>query len=99
MSYLVSSYSPASRRELRARAYAYLPSGGRLLIHDFALDDGLAGPRNTALWFFANLAISATTHAHAVGAIATALQDAGFAAVAARPIVPELTSLLVATRP
>jgi SAM-dependent methyltransferase len=37
LSYVVSSYGPETLRDLLARAGAYLPSGGQLIIHDFAL--------------------------------------------------------------
>jgi SAM-dependent methyltransferase len=91
LSYVVSSYGPATLGELLARARAYLPPGGGLVIHDFALHGDRPGPRNAALWFFANLAISATTHPHTVGEITLAMSEAGFVDVAARPHIPDIT--------
>jgi SAM-dependent methyltransferase len=91
LSYVVSSYGPDTLRDLLARAQAYLPPGGGLVIHDFALHGGRPGPRNAALWYFANLAISATTHPHTVEGIARAMTDAGFVGVSARPHVPGIT--------
>jgi SAM-dependent methyltransferase len=91
LSYVVSSYGPAVLSDLLARARAYLPPGGRLVIHDFALHGDRPGPRNAALWYFANLAISATTHPHAVDDITRAMSKAGFDEVTARPHVPDIT--------
>jgi SAM-dependent methyltransferase len=91
LSYVVSSYGPATLRDLLARARAYLPSGGGLVIHDFALHGSRPGPRNAALWYFANLAISASTHPHTVEGITRAMSEAGFGGVMARPHVPDIT--------
>jgi SAM-dependent methyltransferase len=98
LSYVVSSYGPDVLRELLARAHAYLPPGGGLIIHDFALYEGRPGPRNAALWYFANLAISAATHPHTVEAITRAMAQAGFVAVTARPHVPDITFAFVGRR-
>lgn len=95
LSYVVSSYGPATLRDLLARARAYLPSGGGLVIHDFALHGGRPGPRNAALWYFANLAISASTHPHTVEEITRAMLEAGFVGVTARPHVPDITFAFV----
>ena len=91
LSYVVSSYGPSTLRDLLARAHAYLPPGGGLIIHDFALHGDEPGPRNAALWYFTNLAISATTHPHTVAGITGAMADAGFLDVSARPHVPGIT--------
>ena len=91
LSYVVSSYGPATLRDLLARARAYLPPGGGLIIHDFALHGDRPGPRNAALWYFTNLAVSATTHPHTVAGVTRAMTDAGFVGVASRPHVPGIT--------
>ena len=91
LSYVVSSYGPPVLRDVVARAHAYLPAGGRLVIHDFALHGDRPGPRNAALWYFANLAISATTHPHTVQDVTRAMTEAGFVDVAARAHVPGIT--------
>jgi hypothetical protein len=91
LSYVVSSYGPETLRDLLARACAYLPPRGGLIIHDFALHGDRPGPRNAALWYFTNLAISATTHPHTVEGITRAMTDGGFVEVASRPHVPGIT--------
>ena len=44
-----------------------------------------------ALWYFANLAISASTHPPTVEEITRAMSDAAFVDVTARPHVPDIT--------
>jgi hypothetical protein len=91
LSYVLSSYPLG---DLIDRSFEYLPSGGCLLVHDFALAADRSGPRNTALWFFANLAISADTRAHTVDEIAGVMRQAGFTQVEARPHIPSITYLI-----
>ncbi|MGE3990622.1 methyltransferase [Pseudorhodoplanes sp.] len=99
MSYIVSSYRPEDLRALLVRAFGYLPAAGGIMIHDFAMHDEQPGPRNAALWSFANLAISATTHPHTISDIATAMSDAGFSPVDARPHIPDITFLFTGCKP
>jgi hypothetical protein len=98
MSYVLSSYEPPTVRDLLARVHGYLPSGGGLVVHDFALHGDRPGPRNAALWFFANLAISAATSPHTVQELAAAMRAAGYLDVTARPHVPDITFLLTGRR-
>jgi hypothetical protein len=91
LSYVVSSYGPPTLRDLLARAHAYLPAGGGLVIHDFALYGDRPGPRNAALWYFANLAVSDSTHPHTLDEITRAMTQAGFIEVTAQPHVPDIT--------
>lgn len=51
-----------------------------------------APARNTTLWFFANLAISAETRAHTVDDIVGVMRQAGFTQIEARPHIPSITS-------
>ena len=98
LSYIISSYQPETMRSLLARAHGYLPLGGGLVIHDFALHADGPGPLNAALWLFANLAISATTHPHTVAEVTQAMAQAGFAEIEARPHIPDITFLFVGRR-
>lgn len=98
LSYVISSYGPSVLTDLLTRARAYLSPGGGLIVHDFALHGDRPGPRNAALWYFANLAISATTHPHAVDDITRAMSEAGFDEVTARPHVPDITFIFTGRR-
>jgi hypothetical protein len=76
-----------------------LPRGGGIFIHDFAMNAEKPGPRNAALWQFANLAISATTYPHRQQDILGAMRESGFIDVAMRPHIPDITFLFSGRRP
>lgn len=94
LSYIVSCYEPQTLRALLARTLAYLPSGGRLLIHDFALYADRSGPHNAALFLFGQLSASAQTQAYTVDELRVAMQEAGYIDVAMQPFLPNLTFLV-----
>ena len=99
LSYIVSCYEPQTLRALLARAQAYLPSGGRLLIHDFALSADRSGPHNAALFLFGQLSVSAQTQAYIVDELGAAMQEAGYVDVVMQPFLPDLTFLLSGRKP
>jgi 2-hydroxy-4-(methylsulfanyl)butanoate S-methyltransferase len=99
LSYIVSCYEPATLRALLARCLSYLPSGGGLLIHDFALYADRSGPRNTALFQFGELTVSAQTQPYTVDELGAAMQEAGFGEVVMQPFLPDLTFLLIGRKP
>ena len=94
LSYIVSCYEPQTLRALLARTLAYLPSGGRLLIHDFALTASRSGPHNAALFLFGQLSASAQTQAYTVDELSVAMQEAGYKDVAIQPFLSNLTFLV-----
>lgn len=81
-------------RASNARTQAYLPSGGRLLIHDFAFYSDRSGPHNAALFLFGELSASAQTQAYTVDELGAAMQEAGYVDVAMRSFLPDLTFLV-----
>lgn len=98
LSYVISSYRPPVVRKLLDRAYAHLPPGGKLIIHDFALHGDRPGPRNAALWSFANLAISTTTYPYTTGEVMDAIAESGFTDIVAQPHVPDITFVFTGRR-
>jgi len=92
-------YEPETLRALLARCLAYLPSGGGLLIHDFALYADRSGPHNTALFLFGELTVSAQTQPYTVDELGAAMQEAGFAEVVMQPFLPDLTFLVSGSKP
>lgn len=98
MSYLLSALPAHAYPALLARAHAALRPGGTLLVHDFMLDETRHGPRHAALWFVANLVSGPGQVSFSAGDLATLLRDARFAPGEGAPLLPGITSLLVATR-
>jgi hypothetical protein len=99
MSYIVSCYDPTTLHAVLARTYAYLPPGGQLLIHDFAVSADRSGPHNAALFLFGQLAASAQTRAYTTDELETALQEAGYQQVTVQPFLPDLTFLIRGYKP
>jgi 2-hydroxy-4-(methylsulfanyl)butanoate S-methyltransferase len=99
LSYIVSCYPPATLHALMARCFAYLPRGGRLVIHDFALAANQVGPRNTALFLFGQLTVSAQTTPYTAVELSAAMRAVGFEDVTSQPFLPDLTFLLTACKP
>lgn len=96
-SYLLSAVSGDVIARLFERAAACLTRGGRLIVHDFLLDDDRTGPRGAALWFTSFLfnpgAVSLTA-AELEGAMAAA----GFVDVGVRDVIPGLTRCIQAKK-
>ncbi len=99
LSYIVSSYRPEALQQMLQRAFAWLPKRGGIFIHDFAMNGERPGPRNAALWQFANLAISASTYPHRQQDILNSLREAGFVDVGMQPHIPDITFLFFGRRP
>ena len=99
LSYIVSCYEPQAVQALLARTHAYLPSGGRLLLHDFALAADRSGPHNAALFLFGQLSASAQTQAYTVDELGAAMQEAGYVDVVIQPFLPDLTFLVSGRKP
>jgi len=99
LSYIVSCYESQTVRELLARTYAYLPSGGQLLIHDLALHPDRSGPWNAALFLFGQLTASAQTQSYTTDELGAAMQAAGYTDVTAQPFLPNLTFLVHGRKP
>lgn len=96
-SYLLSAVAGDAIPELFERAHQALRPGGRLVVHDFFVDDDRSGPQGSALWFTSFLfnpdAISFTP-----SQIEEHMGRAGFEAFEVRDVIPGLTRVAVSTR-
>jgi 2-hydroxy-4-(methylsulfanyl)butanoate S-methyltransferase len=98
MSYLLSAVSEAAARALLAKAAKALRPGGRLLIHDFMVDDDHTGPPLAALWLLNAVTIDADVATLTPGWLTGVARAAGFEACEVIPVVPGTTRLLSARR-
>lgn len=98
MSYLLSAVAAASAHDLLGKASKALRPGGRLLVHDFMVDDDETGPPLAALWLLNAVTIDADVAALTPGWLAAAARRAGFEDVQLTPVVPGTTRLLTARR-
>ena len=98
MSYLLSAVAEASAHELLGKAYKALRPDGRLLVHDFVVDDDETGPPLAALWLLNAVTIDADVACLTPGWLSAAAERAGFRAWELTPVVPGTTRLLTARR-
>lgn len=98
MSYLLSAVAEASFPLLFRKAWDALRPGGRLLIHDFMLDDDESGPALAALWFLHYLAGRVDGISFSAATLAPQLEAHGFADISDQVVIPEITRLVVCTK-
>ena len=98
MSYLLSAVSESSAHELLGKAHKALRPGGRLLVHDFMVDDDGSGPALAALWLLNAVTIDADVATLTPSFLTSAVRRAGFDDAKLTPVVPGTTRLLTARR-
>jgi 2-hydroxy-4-(methylsulfanyl)butanoate S-methyltransferase len=99
MSYLLSTVAESSIPLLLRKAWAALRPGGRLLIHDFMLDDDETGPALAALWFLQYLSGRIDGIAFSAGSVAEQLRSHGYESISDQVVIPEITKLVSCTKP
>lgn len=99
MSYLLSAVRGADIPGLLDRAYAALRPGGRLIVHDFMLDEARAGPSSAALFFLVYLANDPDTISFNVAELTPMIEAAGFAGLRDAVMIPEITMMIEARKP
>ncbi len=99
MSYLLSAVAESSIPMLFQKAWDALRPGGRLLVHDFMLDNDDAGPALAALWFLHYLAGRVDGISFSPATLATQLEARGFENLSDQVVIPEITKIVVCTKP
>jgi len=98
ISQVLHSQGEAGCRALLAKAWECLNPGGRVMVHEFLLDDDCAGPPQAALFAVHMLVMTAGGRAYCGAEIGEWLRDLGFVDVAVHPAGPE-TRIVSARRP
>ena len=99
MSYLFSGVPGDAHHGLIADAWTALRPGGRILVHDFVVDESREGPRLAALWQLQHTAFTPEARSLDDGWLKAALEGAGFTDVGVRPMIPEMTMLAEGVKP
>jgi SAM-dependent methyltransferase len=99
MSYLLSAVGGGDIDPLLARAHRSLAPGGRLIVHDFMLDDDRGGPMPAAVFFLFYLSLRTDPVSFTAAEIADRCARAGFADIAASVLIPEITKMVTARKP
>jgi SAM-dependent methyltransferase len=98
-SYVSGSVSAEGVHELYRRAHHALEPGGRVLVHDFMVDDDRQGPLLPALWALQHSAFTPGGVSLTPGFVTGALVDAGLEVLDVLPFIPGMTRLALARKP
>jgi predicted O-methyltransferase YrrM len=99
MSYLLSAVGAADIPALIDRARRALAPGGKIIVHDFMLDEDRSGPPSAAGFFLQYLTLRTDPVSFTAGDVEAWLAGAGFADIASGVMIPEITGYLVARAP
>ena len=101
MSYLLDAVGERQIETLLARAFAALAPGGSLLLHDFMVDDDRQGPDLAALWLVTAMGFSSEPDVVSLtpGWLGELVRRHGFSDVEARPLIADITMLVMARKP
>eukprot|EP01059_Diplonema_ambulator_P030982 TRINITY_DN5544_c0_g1_i1.p1 TRINITY_DN5544_c0_g1~~TRINITY_DN5544_c0_g1_i1.p1 ORF type:complete len:276 (+),score=104.39 TRINITY_DN5544_c0_g1_i1:343-1170(+) len=100
MSYLSGSVPASLIKPLYEQAFKALAPGGRLIVHDFMVDDTLDGPPIAALWALQHVAVNADGLGLCPANVSSIMREAGFTTVdPAFDMIGGLTKVVVATKP
>ncbi len=99
MSYVFSAVGEHDITALIARAWRALGPGGVLVVHDFVVNDDGTGPTLAALWGLAMLVGNRNFISLTPAFLTGLLEQQGFAEFSVQELIPEITSLLLCTRP
>lgn len=98
MSYISGSIPEPALLELYRNAYVALRPGGLAIVHDFMVDDSLAGPKLAALWALQHVAVNPGGLGLSPSNVAAKLEHAGFAAVANAEMIGGMTKMITARK-
>mmetsp|Transcript_37456 Transcript_37456/g.84432 ORF Transcript_37456/g.84432 Transcript_37456/m.84432 type:complete len:375 (-) Transcript_37456:47-1171(-) len=95
MSYISGSVPADAISGLYSRAMAALRPGGRLIVHDFMVDDSLDGPVLGALWALQHVAVNPDGLGLHPGKVSTLMKAAGFVRTESLEMIGGMTKVVV----
>lgn len=99
MSYLMSGVPGDDVASLLQSAYDALAPGGKLLVHDFMVEEDRRGPALAALWQLQHMAFTPDARSLSVGWLTEAGTKLGFEVELADNLIPAMTKLVVFSKP
>ena len=96
MSYISGSVPEGVIGALYANAYKALKPGGRLLVHDFMVNDSLDSPALGALWALQHVTVNAEGLGLCPSNVTARMTAAGFGETETTEMIGGLTKLIVA---
>jgi len=95
MSYISGSVPADAIQGLYSNAYKAMLPGGRLIVHDFMVDDSLDGPQLGALWALQHVAVNPEGLGLCPGNVASRMRAAGFARTEVLEMIGGMTKVVV----
>ena len=99
MSYLMSGVPGTALSDLLRNAFEALAPGGRLMVHDFMVEENRRGPALAALWQLQHMAFTPDARSLSVGWLTEAGRKAGFEVENVDNLIPAMTKLVVFSKP
>ena len=99
MSYFLSAVGGGDIETLLGRAWQALAPGGRLIVHDFMLDDDRAGPAQAAAWFLVYLPLRTDAVSFSAAELKPLIAGPGFVDIEDQVMIPEITKVITAQKP
>ena len=96
MSYISGSVPESIIGALYKNAYKALKPGGRLLVHDFMVNDSLDSPALGALWALQHVTVNADGLGLCPAEVGDRMTAAGFGQIETQEMIHGLTKLMVA---
>lgn len=99
MSYLFSGVPGGEVPRLVEYAFNCLAAGGRIMVHDFMVENDRTGPPMAALWQLQHMAFTPNARSVTPGWLQGRLKEVGFVNITEEEMVPGLTRLIHAIKP
>jgi len=99
MSYLMSGVPGDDVQGLLQKAFEALSPGGKLMVHDFMVEEDRRGPALAALWQLQHMAFTPEARSLSVGWLTDAGKKIGFQVDNVDNLIPAMTKLVVFTKP
>lgn len=99
MSYLMSGVPEKAVASLLSNAFDALAPGGKLMVHDFMVDEGGTGPALAALWQLQHMAFTPDARSMSVGWLTRMGREIGFSVAQTTSLIPAMTKLVVLEKP
>lgn len=99
MSYLMSGVAGESVEGLLKKAFDAMAPGGKLMVHDFMVEQDRRGPALAALWQLQHMAFTPDARSLSVGWLTETGKKIGFQVEDVDNLIPAMTKLVVFSKP
>jgi len=99
MSYLMSGVPGDNVEDLLQKAFEALAPGGKMMVHDFMVEEDRRGPALAALWQLQHMAFTPDARSLSVGWLTQTAEKIGFQVDIVDNLIPAMTKLVVFSKP